>query len=187
MCAVIAPARGEQPWGRRKEMTFSFLGHKTYLALGTALFTSVVVGVAYAQLPARTVDPSTVPVGTLATTTMDVLSVSAFTRAINQAGGGTNTVLQHLRFTPGQSTLWHTHPGPNLVLVVGGSLTLTDQHCHVTTYFDGQGFATGLTTHLAVAGPAGADFYSLYYHPAAADVLREPPAGVSGDVPNCAQ
>ena len=165
-------------------MTPSFPGNKAFLALSTSLCASVLAGVAYAQLPARTVDPSTVPVGTLATTSMDVLSVAAFTRAINQAHG-TNTVLQHLRFTPGQSTLWHTHPGPNLVLVVGGSLTLTDRHCHVTTYTDGQGFATGLTTHLAVAGPAGADFYSLYFLPADADVLREPPAGVSGDVPNC--
>jgi len=166
-------------------MTHSFPRNKAFLTIGTSLCVSVLVSIVYAQLPARTVDPSTVPVGTLAATSMDVLSVSAFTRAINQAHG-TNTVLQHLRFTPGQSTLWHTHPGPNLVLVVGGSLTLTDQHCHVTTYTDGQGFATGLTTHLAVAGPAGADFYSLYFLPADADVLREPPAGVSGDVPNCA-
>jgi quercetin dioxygenase-like cupin family protein len=96
-------------------------------------------------LPTRTLSPSAVPV--------DVLSVSAFTRAINQAHG-TNAALQHLTFTPGESTLWHTRPGPNLVLVVGGSLTLTDEHGNVTTYTDGQGFAAGLKTHLAVAGPA---------------------------------
>ena len=164
-------------------MTRLFPRKKSLLVLGILLGASILAGVAYAALPARTVDPSTVPIGTLATTSMDVLSVSAFTRAINQAHG-TNTVLQHLTFAPGQSTLWHTHPGPNLVLVVGGSLTLTDKHCHVTTYTDGQGFATGLTTHLAVAGPAGADFYSLYFLPANADVL---PRTSSWRIRRCSQ
>ena len=141
---------------------------------------------AYAALPTRTVDPASVPLGTLAgASSVNVLSVDAFMRAIEQAHG-TNAVLQHLRFTPGQSTLWHTHPGPNLVLVVGGSLTLTDEHCRVTTYTDGQGFATGLEVHLAAAGSEGADFYSLYFLPADADVLRTPPAGESAQPPNCA-
>ena len=56
-----------------------------------------------------------------------MLSVSAFTRAINQAHG-TNAVLQYLDVYARLSALWHTRPGPNLVLVVGGSLTLTDEH-----------------------------------------------------------
>ena len=159
---------------------------KTSLAVGTSGIVMLAAAVAYAALPLRDVDPSTVPTGTLAgATSMNVLSVSAFTRAITQAHG-TTAVLQHLTFTPGQSTLWHTHPGPNLVLVVGGRLILTDQHCNVTTYKDGQGFATGLKTHLAVAGPTGADFYTLYFLPADATALREPPAGVGGEMPNCA-
>jgi quercetin dioxygenase-like cupin family protein len=154
------------------------------------LATLVVGGVAavsaYAALPARDVAPSSVPLGNLAgQTSVDVLSVDAFTRAINQAQG-TNAVLQRTHFTPGQSTGWHTHPGPNLVLVVGGSITLTDEHCNVTTYVDGQGFATGLKVHLAVAGPQGGDFYALYFLPADATVLRTPPAGESATPPVCA-
>jgi len=145
------------------------------LALG------VTAAAAYASLPSRNVDPSTVGIGTLANgTPVNVLSVDAFTRAINQAHG-TNAVLQHLRFTANQSTGWHTHPGPNIVLVVGGSLTLTDEHCNVTTYTDGQGFATGIDVHQAVAGPNGADFYSLYFLPQDADVLR-----TNADPPVCA-
>jgi hypothetical protein len=159
---------------------------KPFVIVGTLGAVALATVVAYAALPVRDVDPRNVPIGTLAgATSMDVLSVSAFTRAINQAHG-TTAVQQHLKFAPGQSTLWHTHPGPNLVLVVAGSLILTDQHCNVTMYTDGQGFATGLKTHLAVAGPGGADFYSLYFLPADADVLREPPAGVDGDAPKCA-
>jgi quercetin dioxygenase-like cupin family protein len=159
---------------------------KRLVLLATLVAAGVTAVAAYAALPTRTADPGTVPIGTLAgATPVDVFSVDAFTRAINQAQG-TTAVLQHLVFTPGQSTLWHTHPGPNIVLMVGGSLTITDNHCKVTTYTDGQGFATGLDVHLGVAGPQGADFYSLYFLPADATVVRTPPAGQSADPPPCA-
>jgi quercetin dioxygenase-like cupin family protein len=123
----------------------------------------------------------TVPIGTLVgKTSVNVLSVAAFTRAINQAHG-TNAVLQYLQFKPGQSKGWHTHPGPNIVLVVAGSLTLTDEHCNVTAYGPDQGFATGLKVHQAVAGPEGSDFYTFYFLLADADVLR-----TDADPPECA-
>jgi quercetin dioxygenase-like cupin family protein len=137
---------------------------------------------AYAMLPQPPVPPVTVPTGTLVgQTSVNVLSVDAFTRAINQAHG-TNSVFQHLKFAPQQSTGWHTHPGPNIVLVVAGSFTLTDEHCNVTTYGPGEGFATGLDVHQAVAGMDGADFYTFYFLPADADVLRtnaDPPGYAS--------
>jgi len=156
------------------------------ILLGTFTAITLIAIAAYAALPSRTVPPITVGVGTLAgKTSVNVLSVDAFTRAILQ-GHGTNAVLQHLVFTPNQSTLWHTHPGPNIVLLVGGSMTLTDEHCRVTTYQAGQGFATGLNNHLAVAGPDGADFYTFYFLPADEDVLRDPPAGISAEPPKCA-
>ena len=156
------------------------------ILLGTFTAITLIAIAAYAALPSRTVPPITVGVGTLAgKTSVNVLSVDAFTRAILQ-GHGTNAVLQHLVFTPNQLTLWHTHLGPNIVLLVGGSMTLTDEHCRVTTYQDGQGFATGLNNHLAVAGPDGADFYTFYFLPADEDVLRDPPAGISAEPPKCA-
>jgi len=148
--------------------------------------TLIAIG-AYAALPSRSVEPSNVGIGTLAgQTSVNVLSVDAFLRAIS-VEQGTNAVLQHLTFVPGQSTLWHKHPGPNIVLVVGGSLTLTDEHCRMSRYYESQGFATGLQNHLAVAGPNGADFYSLYVLPGKSDVLRTPPAGESADPPKCAE
>jgi quercetin dioxygenase-like cupin family protein len=162
------------------------LTQKRMLAFAAGLTLMVATAsVAYAALPPADVAPANVPHGTLAGGSVNVLSVDAFTRAINQAHG-TNAVLQHNSFTPGQSTLWHTHPGPHLVLVVTGEITLTDNHCNVTTYSQGQGFATGLDTHIAVAGPDGADFYSLYLLPAHASDLRTPPAGQSASPPNCA-
>jgi len=88
------------------------------LALATVV---IVLGVAatltYAVLPPTSVPPSSVPLGTLAgKTTVNVLSVEAFTRAINQAHG-TNALLQRLHFAPSQSTGWHSRPGPTLLLV----------------------------------------------------------------------
>lgn len=160
---------------------------QAFMLLAASAAATLVAIAAYAALPPRNIPPSSVAAGTLAgQTPVKVLSVDAFTRAILQAHG-TNAVLQHGVFQPFQSTLWHEHPGPNIVLLVDGSMTLTDERCNVTTYQDGQGFATGLNNHLAVAGPNGADFYSLYFLPADADVLRTPPAGVSADPPKCAQ
>src|SRR5882724_8993757 len=104
-------------------------GRKRFVLLGALAVAGVTAIAAYAALPSRTVAPASVPIGTLAgQTSINVFSVDAFTRAINQAHG-TNAVLQHVVYTPGQSTLWHTHPGPNIVLVVGGSLTITDENC----------------------------------------------------------
>ncbi|MFL5962679.1 MAG: hypothetical protein ACJ757_07295 [Gaiellaceae bacterium] len=153
----------------------------------TALVVAGVTAIAaYAALPSRTVLPANVPAGTLAgQTSLNVFSVDAFTRAINQAHGST-AVLQHVVYTPGQQTLWHTHPGPNIVLMVGGSLTITDNHCNATTYGDGQGFVTGLDEHMGVAGANGADTYSLFFLPADADALRTPAPGISADPPPCA-
>src|SRR5258706_8693080 len=164
-----------------------FARRKRLILLVTLVVAGVTAIAAYAALPSRTVPPAGVPVGTLAgATPVNVFSVDAFTRAINQAHG-TTAVLQHLVFTPGQSTLWHTHPGPNIVLMVGGSLTITDEHCNSTTYVDGQGFATGLNVHEGVAGPAGADTYSLFFLPADANAIRTPAPGISADPPVCAQ
>ncbi len=162
-------------------------GRKRFVLLVALVVAGVTAIAAYAALPTRTIDPISVPVGTLAgATSMDVFSVDAFTRAINQAHG-TTSVLQHVTYKPGQNTLWHTHPGPNIVLVVGGSLTITDEHCNSTTYTDGQGFATGLDVHMGVAGPNGADTYSLFFLPAGSDAIRTPAPGISADPPVCAQ
>jgi quercetin dioxygenase-like cupin family protein len=147
-------------------------GRKKIVLAAVAATICAAATLTYAMLPLPPEPPVTVPIGTLVgQTSVNVLSVAAFTRAINQAHG-TNSVLQHLSFAPQQSTGWHTHPGPNIVLVVAGSFTLTDEHCNVTTYGPGEGFATGLDVHQAVAGLDGADFYTFYFLPADADVLR---------------
>jgi quercetin dioxygenase-like cupin family protein len=161
---------------------------RAFALAATAVAATLIAITAYAaMLPSRDVEPDLVPTGTLAgKTSINVLSVDAFLRAMSQEQG-TNAVLQRGHFNPGQSTLWHTHPGPNINIIVGGSVTLTDEHCRVTEYSEGQGFATGLQKHQMVAGPNGADFYAFYFLPGKAHVLRTPPAGESLDPPRCAQ
>ena len=156
---------------------------RTRIVLAAAVMAlGVGTTITYAVLPSTTVPPASVAVGTLAgKTALNVLSVDAFTRAINQAHGS-NAVLLRGHFAPGQSTGWHTHPGPNINLIVTGSFTLIDEHCNETQYGPGQGFATGLDVHEAIAGPEGADFYALYFLPADADVLR-----VDAIKPGCAR
>ena len=156
----------------------------------------VSAAVAYAALPGRSVDPGSVPTGVLAgATAMNIEAVSAFARAINQAHGTTVVVTRNHQpgcpsgpdsCPPGGNTLWHMHAGPNIVVLVGGQLTLENDKCQTSVYTDGQGFATGLEEHRAWAGPAGADFYAIYFLPADADALRTPVAGQSLDPPNCA-
>jgi quercetin dioxygenase-like cupin family protein len=171
------------------EMRNFRLGKRAYVLAATSVFATFIAITVYAAmlppLPPRSVEPDLVPTGTLAgKTRINVLSVDAFLRAMSQEQG-TNAVLQRGHFDPGQSTLWHTHPGPNINLIVGGSVTLTDERCRVTEYSEGEGFATGLKKHVMVAGPNGADFYAFYFLPGQADFLRKPPAGESLDPPKC--
>jgi quercetin dioxygenase-like cupin family protein len=146
---------------------------KSKPALAAVMIAIVTTGTAvYAVLPGTTVSPSSVPLGTLAgASPVNVLSVDAFTRAINQ-DHGSNAVLQHITLAASQSTGWHTHPGPNIVLVVGGSVQIIDEHCDVTNYSVGQSFATGLDVHQAVAGLQGTDVYTFDLLPEDAAVLR---------------
>lgn len=54
-----------------------------------------------------------------------------------------NTVIQQIVFGPGGHTGWHSHPGPVVVLVTQGALTLysgEDSTCTGRTYSAGQAF-----------------------------------------------
>ena len=54
-----------------------------------------------------------------------------------------DTIIQQITFTPGGHTGWHSHPGPALVLVTQGELTLypaDDPACTGRTYSAGEAF-----------------------------------------------
>jgi quercetin dioxygenase-like cupin family protein len=160
---------------------------------GAVLAIGVAAATAFATLPPQDADgcvvsltstppkPTCVLAGKTAT---DIVSVSAFDRTFAE---GTNVVITHNLFSAGQTTGWHTHPGPNVVVMIHGQLTLYDRKCRPTVYGPGQGFATGLSVHKADAGSEGAEFYSAYILPVSADVLRTPATAADASLtPNCA-
>jgi quercetin dioxygenase-like cupin family protein len=77
-------------------------------------------------------------------------------------------------------TGWHGHPGPSLVIVNKGTLTMLEPHhrrCASHTFGPGQAFVHPEGRHNFVAGAEGAEFYVAYFVPAgAAPLLIDVPA-----------
>jgi hypothetical protein len=113
-----------------------------------------------------TLDPGSVPVGffTAHNHVPDVPGKPL--RRISRARGGMDVFLQHVRLSASTATAWHTHAGPAVVTVAGGSLTYEDA-CLRRIYPAGTGFVDEGFGHVhrAVAGPDGADFYVTYLLP----------------------
>jgi quercetin dioxygenase-like cupin family protein len=58
-------------------------------------------------------------------------------------------VLARVTLEPGGSTGWHTHPGPQLVVVQSGTLTRYDRGCHAQTYTANEAFKEIPGVHMA--------------------------------------
>lgn len=79
---------------------------------------------------------------------------------------------------PGGSTGWHGHPGPSLVVVLSGTLTMYEpegKKCIAQTFGRGQAFAHPADVHNFVnTGTDAVEFYVVYFVPAgAAPLLRD--------------
>lgn len=73
---------------------------------------------------------------------------------IIQVRGAQDTVMQQIVISPGGSTGWHSHPGPAIVLVKAGELTLfssEDPTCTGRTYTAGQAFVDSGQGHVHIA------------------------------------
>jgi hypothetical protein len=132
------------------------------------------------------VDPTTVPVGFLAThNDVAKFKISSFARAVKHHRA--DVFVQHAQLGPGGATPWHTHPGPAIVTVVSGSLSYQDQHgkrCRTVTYQQGHGFVDQGFGHIhrAIAGSTGAHFYVTYVIPSGSAnhiILGNPPPACS--------
>jgi len=103
------------------------------------------------------------------------MELEALAQAVNP--DGSRLFLQHSVFAPGQSTGWHTHPGPAIVMVVSGSQTLEEpqgSNCRTITANAGEGFVTTTGVHEAITGAEGADTWALYVLPPDATAVRTP-------------
>jgi hypothetical protein len=138
------------------------------------------------------VDPTTVPTGPLVAGNQvkTPLKIKVGHDRTHGFASGSSVYTNHVRLTAGQSTGWHTHPGPVLVTIVHGSLTLYDapssgtddsadrhhdngndhgdshhrkhhQPCPGVTYTEGQGFIDMGFGHVHIA-IAGSDGADIY-------------------------
>ena len=98
------------------------------------------------------------------------------------------TVMQQVVIAPGGYTGWHTHPGPVLVLVKAGALTLyssEDPTCLGRTYTVGQAFVDRGQGHVHIGrneGSENLEIWSAYF-----DVPMGQPFRIDAPSPgNCA-
>ena len=101
-----------------------------------------------------------------------------------EAGRPIDVAVAHLTFAPGASTGWHKHPGPTVVTVTTGQLTVTSRRCVRHTYTAGQTFVeTGPRRHLAVnTGTGTTESIVTFFAPADSEALTIPTR-----VPRCAR
>ena len=87
-------------------------------------------------------------------------------------------VMAKVTIVPGGALPWHTHPGPALVTIASGELTLVDSHeCEVRRYPSGASFMDSGQGHVHTAFNAGATDMVLYV------TYLDVPAGQSPLVP----
>jgi quercetin dioxygenase-like cupin family protein len=109
-----------------------------------------VVAVAGPSLPVQAT-PSTATSSVLATAPIGPTHIVASSHTITgqpwavhlATHGRTDGYVVENNFQPGQSTGWHSHPGPSLIFVVTGSVTNYESdrpHCRGVTYSAGTTF-----------------------------------------------
>jgi quercetin dioxygenase-like cupin family protein len=80
--------------------------------------------------------------------------------------GARDALMARLEFAAHGTSGWHTHPGPVIVEVASGNLTLrypTRTGCHEQTFGPGTGFIeTGGQIHEAVAGDEPVTVYATF-------------------------
>jgi len=87
-----------------------------------------------------------------------------------------DVAVAHLTFAPGASTGWHKHPGPTVVTVTVGELTVTSRRCERRTYEAGETFVEkGPRRHRAVnTGTGTTESIVTFFVPAGAEALTMP-------------
>lgn len=96
---------------------------------------------------------------------------------VSSVTGGGRAVVQEIILAPGGHTGWHSHPGPVVVVVRQGALTLYDDaHCTAgTEYTAGEAFVDPGQGHLHIArnhGSGNAELVVTYLAPPGVGVPR---------------
>jgi quercetin dioxygenase-like cupin family protein len=82
-----------------------------------------------------------VPVGNFPSGTLNLMCHDArIWQLITRVRGDSDVYVTKHTFDPGGQTGWHSHPGPSLITVIQGTLTVYHDDCTVETFTAGQSF-----------------------------------------------
>lgn len=111
-------------------------------------------GTALATPPSGIVSATVVARGSFADTVDIKFKVLSGREEVLHVPDAQQTVMQQIVIGPGGHTGWHSHPGPVVVLVKAGELTLydgDDPSCSGRTYSAGQAFIDAGGGHVHIA------------------------------------
>ena len=118
----------------------------TKLAVLTAMSGAALVGTVLSPIPVQATPASGVTSTPLARGQLDEIDAKVKTGAwkseLRTKGASDVHVIEN-RFAPGATFGWHSHPGPSLVIIKSGTLSVyhgDDATCTAQTYSAGMGF-----------------------------------------------
>ncbi|MGI8602421.1 MAG: hypothetical protein ACR2OZ_05415 [Verrucomicrobiales bacterium] len=125
------------------------------VSLGVAAVVTALVGVALATPPSGIVSATVVARASFADPVDVKFKIGEpGQEVVIHARELQDTVIQQIIIGPGGSTGWHTHPGPVVVLITAGELTLyssEDPTCTPRTYSAGEAFVDSGQGHVHIA------------------------------------
>jgi hypothetical protein len=155
------------------------------LMLPAMILLGVVAGVAVATPPIGVLSAPVHARGTIA----EQLNVHSKEGVKLQTKDGLDVVTQQIVIAPGGTTGWHSHPGPVLVTIKSGEMTLvyaSDATCQGRTYTAGESFVDRGDEFVHTAlnrGSANLEIWATYLvpgEPGAPARLDAPASGTCG-------
>jgi quercetin dioxygenase-like cupin family protein len=108
-------------------------------ALALALAASIAVVGSVLATPAS----GTISAAILASGQLGIFKVESSSGTEVKAKVSSKVVVQTITFQPGSSSGWHSHPGPTLVAVQSGTMTVYHNDCTGQSFVAGQGWVEG--------------------------------------------
>lgn len=127
---------------------------KARVAVCVAMAAATVLGVALATPGSGVVTAPVVARGAFADSTDVKFKITGVGQEVIHVNNAQDTVMQQIVIGPNGHTGWHSHPGPVVVLVKTGALTLyssEDPTCTGRTYTAGQAFIDSGQGHVHIA------------------------------------